>query len=761
MGCITNVSFAVLVNGAASSFFNSQRGLRQGCPLSPLLFLLVAEGLSRLIHKARNEGKVKGIEVAINLYITHLLFVDDILIFTNGSQNELKEFKCIFDLFIKATGMQINIGKSQACLSEFDRRERDRLSNLFPFPSQPLEVPFKYLGFWLKPAVYRKADWNWLIAKIESRTSHWSFRWLSRAGRLILIKSVLSAIPVYWAALTWIPKGVMEKIRRICCRFLWAGSKESSGLPWVAWDKVARPKEWGGWGLKRSPDFNISLAAKSGWRLISTDNLWTKVVKRKYIDPLPIDEWIRSQNKKGQSSSAIWKATVEAFSVIEQGLAWKVGDGSQIRIGRDPWVGCNEAFALSPGFLRHLDSKGIQTLNQVERVGQSTIWGQAWKTLGDLGLNVRWQIEWEGYIQELQRSNVRIKDVPDILLWAHSKSGTYSPKEGYNFLMSKKGWERPGWWAKDIWKLKCPAKARLFFWCILKRKVPTWDILQARFMIGPGRCPLCKLSEESISHLFIYCPVSKKIWLETMRLLKINALWGVDSMETSWSKWWHSFPEGNMRNLPLIFAWGVWLSRNKSLFHDKDTPPTTTAINVTVIYNSLPPPEDSAPKLNQSHIIIQEGIPIGYFDGASQNNKAGAGICIFINPDHTLKASVGLGSGTNNFAELSALRFLLCWLQHRNINSIQIFGDSLNVVNWINGKAICQNQILKNIVEEIMILKSFFNRFLLYHIYRDRNEEADQLSKAGLQQNLGCWSIEENLQGQIHRSDVPPYVQQL
>eukprot|EP00253_Pinus_taeda_P006109 PITA_06109 len=197
MGCITNVSFVVLVNGATSSFFNSQRGLRQGCPLSPLLFLLVAEGLSRLIHKAKREEKVKGIEVAINLYITHLLFVDDILIFTNGNHNELKEFKCIFDLFLKATSMQINSGKSQVCFADFERRERNRMTNIFPFPFQSLEDPFKYLGFWLKPTVYKKEDWNWLIAKIESRISHWSFRWLSRAGRLTLIKSVLSAILVY------------------------------------------------------------------------------------------------------------------------------------------------------------------------------------------------------------------------------------------------------------------------------------------------------------------------------------------------------------------------------------------------------------------------------------------------------------------------------------------------------------------------------------------------------------------------------------
>eukprot|EP00253_Pinus_taeda_P008879 PITA_08879 len=761
MGCITNVSFSVLVNGAASSFFNSQRGLRQGCPLSPLLFLLVAEGLSRLIHKARREEKVKGIEVAINLYITHLLFVDDILIFTNGNYNELKEFKCIFDLFLKATGMKINSGKSQVCFADFERGERNRLINLFPFPIQSLEVPFKYLGFWLKPVVYKKEDWNWLIAKIESRITHWSFRWLSRAGRLTLIKSVLSAIPVYWAALTWIPKGVMEKIRRICCRFLWTGSKESSGLPWVAWDKVARPKEWGGWGIKRSPDFNISLVAKSGWQLISMENLWTRVVKRKYIDPIPMEEWIRSQNKKAKNSSAIWKATVEAFSVIEQGLAWKVGDGRQIRIGRDPWVGCNEAFALSPGLLRHLDTKGISTLNQVERIRQSTIWGQAWKDDEALGLNARWKNEWEGFIKELQRSNVRIKDEPDCLMWAQSKSGEYSPKDGYSFLMGKKGWGCLEWWVKDIWKLKCPAKARLFFWCILKRKVPTWETLQARFLAGPGRCPLCKTDEESISHLFNTCAFARKIWEEVMLLLKIKAQWGPDPLEAAWKKWWQSFPEGNLRNLPLIFAWGVWLARNKSLFQDKDVPPSVIATNITAIYSALPPAEDKVPKSKQNPLILQEGIPCGYFDGASQNNKAGAGMSIHINPEHSLKVSVGLGFGTNNYAELSALRLLLCWLHHRNINTIQIFGDSLNVINWVNGIASCQNQILKTIVDEIFSLKTFFNKFSICHIYRDRNEEADQLSKAGLQQDMGCWTVEEIKQGQSFRSDQPPYSQPL
>eukprot|EP00253_Pinus_taeda_P009549 PITA_09549 len=485
MGCISNVSYAILINGAATPFFKGQRGLRQGCPLSPLLFLLVVEGLSQLIHKARREGKVKGIEVATNLFISHLLFVDDILIFTNTKHIEIKELKSILDLFLKATGMQINHRKSQLIMTGLAVQERGRLHSVLPFQPSTLELPFKI--------------------------SHWSFKWLSRAGRLTLIKSVLLAIPVYWAALTWVPKGTMDKIRRLCSRFLWDGSKENSVLPWVGWDKVVRPKDWGGWGIKNLPDFSLSLAAKSGWRLIKLDNLWTRVLKRKYIDPVPLEDWIRNPVKSKQHASVIWKATVDSFKVIEQGLAWKIGNGRNLKIGKDPWIGCNENYTLSPGLIRHLEDKNILTLDQVEKVGHSSIWCQAWKDGEDLQLDQRWWNEWYSFTQELARSNVILKDSPDSLIWAHGETGDYSPKDGYKFIQSRKGWGEPEWWAKQIWKLKCPAKARLFLWCLLKKKIPSWDILQSRFMYGPGRCPLCKKEEESINHLFLQCLETAKI----------------------------------------------------------------------------------------------------------------------------------------------------------------------------------------------------------------------------------------------------------
>ena len=112
MSCISTVSFAILINGSASPFIHSKRGLHQGCPLSPLLFLLVAEGLSRAIDDARRNGSFNGIRISPNLHLTHLLFVDDVLIFCSGSRRDAESLKSILNLFSKVTGMEINIKKS-------------------------------------------------------------------------------------------------------------------------------------------------------------------------------------------------------------------------------------------------------------------------------------------------------------------------------------------------------------------------------------------------------------------------------------------------------------------------------------------------------------------------------------------------------------------------------------------------------------------------------------------------------------------------
>ena len=88
MGCVSSANFSILVNGNPTPFFSASKGLRQGCSMSPLLFLLIAEGFSRMIKELAEHGDIVGIEVAARIFITHLLFVDDILLFGGGSPGE-------------------------------------------------------------------------------------------------------------------------------------------------------------------------------------------------------------------------------------------------------------------------------------------------------------------------------------------------------------------------------------------------------------------------------------------------------------------------------------------------------------------------------------------------------------------------------------------------------------------------------------------------------------------------------------------------
>ena len=105
MGCISSASFVVLINGAASPFFKAERGLRQGSPLSPLIFLLVAEGLSRFFIDAARRGELIGLVLAPGLNPTHLLFVDDIVLFCRGSKRDIDCLHRSLTLFKIATGM--------------------------------------------------------------------------------------------------------------------------------------------------------------------------------------------------------------------------------------------------------------------------------------------------------------------------------------------------------------------------------------------------------------------------------------------------------------------------------------------------------------------------------------------------------------------------------------------------------------------------------------------------------------------------------
>jgi hypothetical protein len=111
MGWFSSVSFAMLINGSASKFFTLSEGLRQCCAMSPFLFLLVVEGLSRAVKEHIWEGAIKAIKIGKTQTLSHLLFADDVILFGIGTMKEAEKDKEILDLSCRATGMEVNMHK--------------------------------------------------------------------------------------------------------------------------------------------------------------------------------------------------------------------------------------------------------------------------------------------------------------------------------------------------------------------------------------------------------------------------------------------------------------------------------------------------------------------------------------------------------------------------------------------------------------------------------------------------------------------------
>jgi ribonuclease HI len=139
-------------------------------------------------------------------------------------------------------------------------------------------------------------------------------------------------------------------------------------------------------------------------------------------------------------------------------------------------------------------------------------------------------------------------------------------------------------------------------------------------------------------------------------------------------------------------------------------------------------------------------IPWGYFDGASSSDqtKCGGGGCLYFTNSHYFTLKAGLGNGTNNYSELMALKLLMIFVVEQGCRTLQVFGDSLVVINWTNGIHRCQVSRLLPLLEDVIRIKSLFDSISFSHIYRERNQLADRLSKEATQLDYGQWYVAEH-----------------
>lgn len=287
--------------------------------------------------------------------------------------------------------------------------------------------------------------------------------------------------------------------------------------------------------------------------------------------------------------------------------------------------------------------------------------------------------------------------------------------------------------------------------------MPTWKYLQRRCFNGPGWCPLCKLALESTTHLFLDCPFSKTTWVEAQNSGFFNSNWCGPQPEATLLVWTNNQDTLSIRALPCIVIWGIWLAQNKVIFQDKWTPPSIVAAQSLGILHFFPRSiEKGGPRILRD-IGIDKSFPWAFFDGASQGtpSRCGGGATLHLSCMHLYTLSAGFGLGSNNYVELMALKLLILFAVEKNIKKIQIFGDSLIIMNWANKLQICHVMRLIPILEDIHRLITLFNDISFKHVFRELNKQADGFSKEVAQLLQGTWLIEDHKEtdsyGYYHR----------
>ncbi|XP_027171679.1 uncharacterized protein LOC113771278 [Coffea eugenioides] len=232
------------IGGSLHARFKSTRGVRQRDPISPGLFVLVAEYFGKGLYSLFQQGRHRFFQAG-GIRVPYLAFADDVIIFTRLSRETLQAVSAFFKQYQQYSGQKINVSKSGfVCSSGVLETQVELVSRILGFQRQ--FFPLVYLGVPISRGRSSTVDFDGIIAKVRARVCHWSAKLLSMGGKLILIKHVLNSMPLYLLQVLKPPKAVLVALGRIFNSFLWDKSHDAKRTHWASWERLCFPTEEGG-----------------------------------------------------------------------------------------------------------------------------------------------------------------------------------------------------------------------------------------------------------------------------------------------------------------------------------------------------------------------------------------------------------------------------------------------------------------------------------------------------------------------------------
>ena len=584
--CLNSAFASVLINGSPTSEFKLERGLRQGDPLSPFLFILAVEALNVVFLEARNKSIFLGAEVGKDkVPISHLQFADDALIVGHWSLPNARNLSRILTCFHLASGLKINFNKSKLFGIGVSSSEVNSIAS--SIGCQPSLLPCTYLGLPIGANMSRYGNWSSLIDRFQKRLSNWKTKTLSYGGRLTLIKSVLGSLGVYFFSTFKAPISILKKLESIRRDFFWGGSSDTKKIAWIAWDKVIGPREQGGLGIGSLKIFNQAMLAKWWWRFLLEENaLWRKTIVSIHgtcgglrVDsssPYKSGPWYHIMRLKDDLST--YGVTLPLI------FKRKVGNGASTRFWVDQWLGGPPLCSTFPRLYRLETNNLCFVCDRAPKISPNIVVppGSIQSPSSQLdiphppGLIFSWAwlrpLRSEAERHELSElisllSGLYLTSEKDYWECSISDNRVFSVKSMRSYISNLHYTANP---QPYRWNKAIPIKVNISSWRILNERLPTRSNLDQRGIdLHSTRCPVCDNDIETEVHLFIFCEVALDTWSKVLTWWKIQNITITSLLDALTLADRVNLPSHNVSLFDAVVQstfWFLWKFRNDMVF---------------------------------------------------------------------------------------------------------------------------------------------------------------------------------------------------
>lgn len=290
------------------------------------------DALSEMLNGIKHHPDFKFHANMDKIELNHLCFADDLIVFCRAEEKSISLLMSTFSMFFSFSGLRVNPLKSTCYLSNPPTGLQLWIVNNYDI--QLGVLPAKFLGVPLITQKLKIRDCQTLIAKLIGRIDSWTSAFLSFAGRLQLLKSVLHAICSFWSSHFLLPKGIINHIQTLLSRFLWNGNTLLRSKAKVSWSIVTLSIDEGGLGIKDAHEWNKSLILNHLLSIINpiSNSLWVKWVKCTILNDSSF--WIA---KKPRTCSRILRKVMDLWTLALQHLTCAIGNGSFTFFWFDPW----------------------------------------------------------------------------------------------------------------------------------------------------------------------------------------------------------------------------------------------------------------------------------------------------------------------------------------------------------------------------------------------------------------------------------------